>query len=199
MSFAGLPKPEDRADVIAYLETLQVGSRITKRSARCNTVASRFTAGRRAAVEWRPPHAAATDAPMTPSRRPRALAVARAARPASRGPGSRRCSSSPPLAPRRPRAARRRRRPTDAGRIITSHGISIFGDLKYPADFEHFDYVNPDAPQGRHHALPRHRRQPDLRQPEHLHPEGRAGAGPGPSLRQPADRLARRAGRRPTA
>jgi microcin C transport system substrate-binding protein len=31
---------------------------------------------------------------------------------------------------------------------ITSHGISAFGDLKYPAGFTHFDYVNPDAPQG---------------------------------------------------
>jgi microcin C transport system substrate-binding protein len=28
------------------------------------------------------------------------------------------------------------------------HGLSIFGDLKYPADFQHFDYVNPDAPKG---------------------------------------------------
>jgi microcin C transport system substrate-binding protein len=26
------------------------------------------------------------------------------------------------------------------------HGLSIFGDLKYPADFKHFDYVNPQAP-----------------------------------------------------
>ncbi|WP_240513971.1 extracellular solute-binding protein [Paramylibacter kogurei] len=32
--------------------------------------------------------------------------------------------------------------------IIKSHGISTFGELKYPADFEHFDYVNPDAPIG---------------------------------------------------
>jgi microcin C transport system substrate-binding protein len=32
--------------------------------------------------------------------------------------------------------------------IITSHGYSTFGDLKYPADFDHFDYVNPDAPKG---------------------------------------------------
>ncbi|MGL4321751.1 MAG: extracellular solute-binding protein [Paracoccaceae bacterium] len=31
---------------------------------------------------------------------------------------------------------------------ITSHGISTFGDLKYPADFAHLDYVNPDAPKG---------------------------------------------------
>src|SRR4051794_923928 len=28
------------------------------------------------------------------------------------------------------------------------HGLSVFGDLKYPADFHHFDYVNPDAPKG---------------------------------------------------
>ena len=28
------------------------------------------------------------------------------------------------------------------------HGISAFGDLKYAADFTHFDYVNPDAPKG---------------------------------------------------
>jgi microcin C transport system substrate-binding protein len=31
---------------------------------------------------------------------------------------------------------------------ITSHGISAFGELKYPPDFPHFDYVNPDAPKG---------------------------------------------------
>jgi microcin C transport system substrate-binding protein len=28
------------------------------------------------------------------------------------------------------------------------HGLSVFGVLKYPADFKHFDYVNPDAPKG---------------------------------------------------
>jgi microcin C transport system substrate-binding protein len=28
------------------------------------------------------------------------------------------------------------------------HGISVFGDLKYPADFRHFDYVNTAAPKG---------------------------------------------------
>ncbi|MEZ5798576.1 MAG: extracellular solute-binding protein [Paracoccaceae bacterium] len=32
--------------------------------------------------------------------------------------------------------------------IITSHGISTFGDLKLPADFTHLPYVNPDAPKG---------------------------------------------------
>ena len=26
------------------------------------------------------------------------------------------------------------------------HGLSLFGDLKYPAGFKHFDYVNPKAP-----------------------------------------------------
>ena len=29
-----------------------------------------------------------------------------------------------------------------------THGLSVFGDLKYPADFHHFDYVNPAAPKG---------------------------------------------------
>ena len=28
------------------------------------------------------------------------------------------------------------------------HGMSSFGDLKYPADFSHFDYVDPNAPKG---------------------------------------------------
>ncbi len=28
------------------------------------------------------------------------------------------------------------------------HGLSAFGELKYPADFKHFDYVNPKAPKG---------------------------------------------------
>jgi microcin C transport system substrate-binding protein len=33
------------------------------------------------------------------------------------------------------------------------HGLSAFGDLKYPADFKHFNYVNPDAPKGGRMAL----------------------------------------------
>lgn len=37
--------------------------------------------------------------------------------------------------------------------LIRSHGYSYFGDLKYPADFEHFAYVNPDAPKGGEIAL----------------------------------------------
>jgi microcin C transport system substrate-binding protein len=28
------------------------------------------------------------------------------------------------------------------------HAMSLFGDIKYPADFKRFDYVNPDAPKG---------------------------------------------------
>ena len=28
------------------------------------------------------------------------------------------------------------------------HGLSLFGELKYPPDFKHFDYVNPAAPKG---------------------------------------------------
>lgn len=34
-----------------------------------------------------------------------------------------------------------------------SHGLSIFGDLKYPPAFPHFDYVRPDAPKGGAMAL----------------------------------------------
>lgn len=34
---------------------------------------------------------------------------------------------------------------TDAG---FSHGYSVFGTLKYPPDFTHYDYANPDAPKG---------------------------------------------------
>jgi microcin C transport system substrate-binding protein len=36
----------------------------------------------------------------------------------------------------------------DDQKIIRAHGISSFGDLKYPADFTRFDYVNPYAPKG---------------------------------------------------
>ncbi|MCH2095387.1 MAG: extracellular solute-binding protein [Rhodobacteraceae bacterium] len=32
--------------------------------------------------------------------------------------------------------------------LIRSHGYSFFGDLTYPADYKHFDYVNPNAPKG---------------------------------------------------
>ena len=36
----------------------------------------------------------------------------------------------------------------DDPKVIVDHGISTFGTLKYPADFKHLDYVNPDAPKG---------------------------------------------------
>jgi microcin C transport system substrate-binding protein len=36
----------------------------------------------------------------------------------------------------------------DNGEGAEMHGLSVFGDLKYPADFHHFDYVNVDAPKG---------------------------------------------------
>jgi microcin C transport system substrate-binding protein len=40
-------------------------------------------------------------------------------------------------------------RPAIAGEETTeAHGMSAFGDLKYPADFHHFDYVNLAAPKG---------------------------------------------------
>ena len=39
-----------------------------------------------------------------------------------------------------------RRRPQDAPQ--RHHAVSLIGTPKYPADFKHFDYVNPDAPKG---------------------------------------------------
>ena len=40
-------------------------------------------------------------------------------------------------------------RPAAAAEEATeAHGMSAFGDLKYPADFHHFDYVNVSAPKG---------------------------------------------------
>jgi microcin C transport system substrate-binding protein len=37
---------------------------------------------------------------------------------------------------------------TAAGEPAWRHGLSLSGDLKYPADFKRFDYVNPAAPKG---------------------------------------------------
>jgi microcin C transport system substrate-binding protein len=34
------------------------------------------------------------------------------------------------------------------GEMTWRHGLSLFGDVKYPAGFSRFDYVNPDAPKG---------------------------------------------------
>ncbi|WP_454621494.1 extracellular solute-binding protein [Bradyrhizobium cenepequi] len=41
-----------------------------------------------------------------------------------------------------------RLRPAAADNGVEMHGMSAFGDLKYPADFHHFDYVNVNAPKG---------------------------------------------------
>ena len=32
--------------------------------------------------------------------------------------------------------------------VTVSHGYSNFDELMYPADYPHWDYVNPDAPKG---------------------------------------------------
>jgi microcin C transport system substrate-binding protein len=37
---------------------------------------------------------------------------------------------------------------TSTGGPVWRHALSLFGDIKYPADFKRFDYVNPDAPKG---------------------------------------------------
>ena len=37
---------------------------------------------------------------------------------------------------------------TAAAEPAWRHGLSLFGDVKYPADFKHFDYINPGAPKG---------------------------------------------------
>jgi len=36
----------------------------------------------------------------------------------------------------------------EVGGETETHGLSAFGDLKYPADFTHLDYVDPHAPKG---------------------------------------------------
>jgi microcin C transport system substrate-binding protein len=35
-----------------------------------------------------------------------------------------------------------------AGEPAWRHALSLFGEIKYPAEFKRFDYVNPDAPKG---------------------------------------------------
>src|SRR6266550_240027 len=37
---------------------------------------------------------------------------------------------------------------SETGEPVWRHALSLFGDIKYPADFKRFDYVNPDAPKG---------------------------------------------------
>jgi len=38
--------------------------------------------------------------------------------------------------------------PARADAETERHGMSVFGDLRYPADFTHYDYVDPGAPKG---------------------------------------------------
>ena len=35
-----------------------------------------------------------------------------------------------------------------AGEPAWRHALSLFGEVKYPAGFKRFDYVNPEAPKG---------------------------------------------------
>ena len=37
---------------------------------------------------------------------------------------------------------------TPTERVVVGPALSMYGDLKYPAGFRHFDYVNPNAPKG---------------------------------------------------
>ena len=46
-----------------------------------------------------------------------------------------------------PRRSARQRRRTPVVHI--GHAIAMYGEPKYRPDFTHFDYVNPDAPEGR--------------------------------------------------
>jgi microcin C transport system substrate-binding protein len=54
------------------------------------------------------------------------------------GVGALACAVAPPAAAQVPK--------NEAG--SERHGMSAFGDLKYPADFKCFDYVDPNAPKG---------------------------------------------------
>ncbi len=58
--------------------------------------------------------------------------------------------SSPPGAATGPASAGPKGAAADGagGGVTTSYGISPFGELKYPSDLKHLDYVNPDAPKG---------------------------------------------------
>ena len=53
-----------------------------------------------------------------------------------------------PTPAQQPLSQQRRASANSAGEPAWRHGLSLFGELKYPADFKRFDYVNPDAPKG---------------------------------------------------
>ena len=57
-------------------------------------------------------------------------------------------------------------------KITVSHGFNLFGDLKYAPGFNHFDYVNPDAPKGGTYTFP------GTTPPDNLNPYSLTGAMP---------------------
>ena len=60
--------------------------------------------------------------------------------------------AAPPAAPPQPAPSAQLEKPPEklwqAPVGEPAHGISMYGELRYPPDFQHFDYVNPDAPKG---------------------------------------------------
>ena len=36
----------------------------------------------------------------------------------------------------------------DDASVQTAHALTLYGAPRYEADFQHFDYVNPEAPKG---------------------------------------------------
>jgi microcin C transport system substrate-binding protein len=73
------------------------------------------------------------------------------------------------------------------------HGLSAFGELKYPPDFKSFEWVNRMRQKGAV-SPPSALRRAQLRQLQRLHPQGRCGAGPRVHVRLADDAGLRRAG-----
>ncbi len=83
------------------------------------------------------------DAPMVRCALTFLLVILLAAAPAAAKPAH----PKPPVA-KPPAHAAPNPQPPASGAPVTTHGLSIYGELKYPPGFTHFDYVNPDAPKG---------------------------------------------------
>ncbi|MFP4238584.1 MAG: extracellular solute-binding protein [Rhodosalinus sp.] len=75
---------------------------------------------------------------LRPSRRAAALATLVALAPAAHA------QDTPRFTPEPSEAALAQ----GSDEVVVSHGYNFFDELSYPPDFEHFDYVNPDAPKG---------------------------------------------------
>ena len=121
------PRLEGRPAVVAAGD----GRIVHRRGAGCSPIVTRILS-----PSGYPMAAAAAHCSALPARshqRRRAPRMAEA--------GSRRGSPAAMLALRLRRTGRRwrRRRP---------HGVAMHGEPKYPPDFTHFDYVNPNAPKG---------------------------------------------------